>query len=184
MTDITQFFRSLEWMFDCFKIELAPGECYPTEPYGEVGPNGFISRISADVSDVRNMFFAQQSQAVSLQAEITRLNGILDDAEACIAVQKTEIAALTTERDEWKREYNLEQQEKASLHTALNQAHAERDAERDAARADAADGKAVFDALAHAHTKLSQRYGDLLDKYMLASSHDPGGLSPLSDPAK
>ena len=105
MTDITQFFRSLEWMFDCFKIELAPGECYPTEPYGEVGPNGFISRISADVSDVRNMFFAQQSQAVSLQAEITRLNGILDDAEACIAVQEAEIAALKRDNEVAQRAY-------------------------------------------------------------------------------
>ena len=139
----------------------------------------------------------------------------MDVLHAKIATLEAANAELTTERDEWKREYDLEQQEKVRLHTALNQANAERDNARDDATVTAENLTVARAVIAVLRTSLREvvdvfgspmDYGSTFEQSVIVSAkralddteegtlrpaddpklypdptHDPGGLTPLSE---
>jgi hypothetical protein len=52
--ELTQIFNALNWLLDVYAYEftLPDGECYPTEPFGEIGAQGFVERTLTRLRDV------------------------------------------------------------------------------------------------------------------------------------
>ena len=73
-------------ILNVYSIELPPGECYPTEPFGEIGPDEFVTETIKALNDARVQDHVLQTEleffkeyAEHLESQLTKTTDELLD---------------------------------------------------------------------------------------------------------
>jgi chromosome segregation ATPase len=158
MKSLSEVMEAMSWLLDVYHVTctLPKGECYPTEPYGEVGASRFADFTIADLRQVPARVNAMQAENARLIADLAAARrwaaawkrttkGLKLELESTYEGDQELIAQLgrlTTERDDLRTEHaravsDLEAatREVARLRDLLNRCYAERDAARSTQRA-------------------------------------------------
>ncbi len=58
------------YILNVYSIQLPPGECYPTEPFGEIGPDQFVTETIKALEEARKIEVDHQTYITFLEDSI------------------------------------------------------------------------------------------------------------------